>query len=93
LSRRSSASTAIRSQSYPTGAIVANYRPDGGVRTGDFQLAAPTDAELERRRNLRCSGAGKKPDRGDDSAEHQEIGKRCHQELLRTLVHSSPQFR
>jgi hypothetical protein len=53
LSRRSSASTAIRSQSYPTGAIVANYRPDGGVRTGDFQLAAPTDAELERRRNLR----------------------------------------
>jgi dihydrofolate reductase len=42
----------VKSQSYPTGVIVANYRPDGAVKTGDFQLAEPTEAELERRRNL-----------------------------------------
>jgi dihydrofolate reductase len=42
----------VKSQSYPTGVIVANYRPDGSARTGDFQLAEPSDAELERRRNL-----------------------------------------
>jgi dihydrofolate reductase len=42
-----------KSQSFPTGVIVANYRPDGAVKTGDFQLAEPTAAELERRRNLR----------------------------------------
>jgi hypothetical protein len=32
--------------------IVANYQPDGAVKAGDFQLAEPTEAELERRRNL-----------------------------------------
>ncbi len=42
----------VKSQSYPTGVIVANYEPDGEVKTGDFQLAEPTEAELERRRNL-----------------------------------------
>jgi dihydrofolate reductase len=42
----------VKSQSYPTGVIVANYKPDGEVKTGDFQLAEPTEAELERRRNL-----------------------------------------
>ena len=42
----------VKSQSYPTGVIVANYKPDGEVRTGDFALAEPTAAELERRRNL-----------------------------------------
>jgi dihydrofolate reductase len=42
----------VKSQSYPTGVIVANYQPDGEVKTGDFQLAKPTEAELERRRNL-----------------------------------------
>jgi dihydrofolate reductase len=42
----------VKSQSYPTGVIVAKYKPDGAVRTGDFQLAEPTEAELERRRNL-----------------------------------------
>ena len=42
----------VKSQSFPTGVIVANYRPDGAVKTGDFQLAEPTAAELERRRNL-----------------------------------------
>ena len=42
----------VTSRSFPTGVIVANYRPDGAVRTGDFQLAEPTEAELARRRNL-----------------------------------------
>ena len=42
----------VKSQSFPTGVIVANYRPDGAVKTGDFQLAEPSEAELERRRNL-----------------------------------------
>jgi dihydrofolate reductase len=42
----------VKSQSYPTGVIVANYRPDGAVKTGDFQLAEPSAAELERRRKL-----------------------------------------
>jgi dihydrofolate reductase len=42
----------VKSQAYPTGVIVANYRPDGAVKTGDFQLAEPTEAELERRRKL-----------------------------------------
>ena len=42
----------VKSQSYPTGVIVANYKPDGAVKTGDFQLPEATEAELERRRNL-----------------------------------------
>lgn len=42
----------IKSQAYPTGVIVANYKPDGEVKTGSFQLAEPTAAELERRRTL-----------------------------------------
>jgi dihydrofolate reductase len=42
----------VKSQAYPTGVIVANYKPDGPVKTGDFQLAEPSEAELERRRNL-----------------------------------------
>ena len=42
----------ISAKTYPTGVIVANYQPDGVVRTGSFQLAEPSEAELERRRNL-----------------------------------------
>jgi hypothetical protein len=42
----------VRSQSFLTGVIVANYQPDGAVRTGDFQLAEASEPELERRRNL-----------------------------------------
>ena len=41
-----------KSKSFPTGVIVASYTPDGAVKTGDFQLAEPTEAELERRRKL-----------------------------------------
>jgi hypothetical protein len=32
--------------------IVAKYRPDGAVKTGDFQLVEPSGAEMERRRKL-----------------------------------------
>ena len=42
----------VKSRSYPTGVIVANYTPDDAVKTGDFGLAEPSAAELERRRNL-----------------------------------------
>ena len=42
----------VKSKTYPTGVIVANYQPDGAVKTGDFQLAEPTEAEQERRRSL-----------------------------------------
>jgi dihydrofolate reductase len=42
----------VKSQSYPTGVIVANYQPEGAVKTGNFQLDEPSEAELERRRNL-----------------------------------------
>jgi hypothetical protein len=42
----------VKSRSFPTGVIVANYQPDGAVKTGDFQLAEPSEAELERRRKL-----------------------------------------
>lgn len=42
----------IESQSYPTGVIVARYDPDGDVKAGDFQLAEPSEAEIQRRRNL-----------------------------------------
>jgi dihydrofolate reductase len=42
----------LKSRSFPTGVVVANYQPDGAVKTGDFQLAEPTEAELARRRNL-----------------------------------------
>lgn len=42
----------VASKAYPTGVIVAKYQPEGPVRTGSFQLAEPSDAERERRRNL-----------------------------------------
>jgi dihydrofolate reductase len=42
----------VKAQSYPTGVIVAHYQPDGAVKAGDFQLAEPSVAELQRRRNL-----------------------------------------
>jgi len=42
----------IKARTFPTGVIVANYTPDGAVKTGNFQLAEPSAAELERRRTL-----------------------------------------
>jgi dihydrofolate reductase len=32
----------VKSQAYPTGVIVATYKPDGAVRTGDFTLTKRT---------------------------------------------------
>lgn len=42
----------VKAKSYPSGVIVANYVPDGAVKTGDFSLSEPSEAELERRKNL-----------------------------------------
>jgi dihydrofolate reductase len=44
--------TLVKTRSFPTGVIAATYRPDGAVTTGDFQLAEPSEAEMERRRKL-----------------------------------------
>jgi dihydrofolate reductase len=43
----------VKSQSYPTGVIVASYVPAGAVKTGSFASEQPSQAELERRKNLR----------------------------------------
>ena len=42
----------VNSQIYPTGVILARYQPDGAVKAGDFQLAEPSEAERQRRKNL-----------------------------------------
>jgi dihydrofolate reductase len=42
----------IKARSTTSGVVIANYAPEGPVRTGDFQLPDPTEAELERRRTL-----------------------------------------
>jgi len=42
----------VKSQTYPSGVMIANYKPDGAVKIGDFQLPEPSEAERERRRNL-----------------------------------------
>jgi hypothetical protein len=42
----------VKSQSFATRVIVANYQPAGEVKTGGFQLTKPSGAEFERRRNL-----------------------------------------
>jgi len=44
--------TLVKARSFPTGVIVATYRPDGAVKTGSFQHTEPSEAELERRRTL-----------------------------------------
>jgi dihydrofolate reductase len=40
-------------QSSSSGVVFTKYVPDGEVRTGSFEFDTPTEAELERRRNLR----------------------------------------
>ena len=42
----------IKPKTFPTGVVVSNYAPDGAVKTGSFQFAEPSAAELERRRTL-----------------------------------------
>jgi dihydrofolate reductase len=42
-----------RSKISPNGALIATYERAGKVETGSFAMETPTEAELERRRNLR----------------------------------------
>ena len=42
----------VSSQVSTSGVIVANYERAGEVQTGSFAMETPTEAELERRRNL-----------------------------------------
>jgi len=48
--------TLVSSQTSTTGVIIARYRPAGPVRTGSFQLAEPTEAELARRAKMKQEG-------------------------------------
>lgn len=41
----------VRARSGSAGVVAATYLPDGAVRTGDFTLREPSEAELERRRD------------------------------------------
>ncbi|MBB4569563.1 dihydrofolate reductase family protein [Rhizobium leucaenae] len=41
----------IRSQSFPSGVIMATYEPAGSVKTGSFATEDPSEAELRRRKN------------------------------------------
>ncbi|MEF0942275.1 dihydrofolate reductase family protein [Rhizobium sp. BR 362] len=41
----------IRSQSFPSGVIMATYEPAGDIKTGSFATQAPSEAELRRRKN------------------------------------------
>ena len=42
----------VSSSTTPSGIVVTKYVPDGEVKTGSFEFENPTEAELERRRNL-----------------------------------------
>ncbi|MGH6985998.1 MAG: dihydrofolate reductase family protein [Caulobacteraceae bacterium] len=42
----------LEAKPFTSGVILARYRPEGEVRTGTFQRAEPSEAELERRRDL-----------------------------------------
>ena len=46
----------ISSQVSTTGVIIARYRPAGPVRTGSFQLADPSPAEIARRARMKREG-------------------------------------
>lgn len=46
----------VSSRTSTTGVFVARYRPAGPVRTGSFQLAEPTPAELARRARMKEEG-------------------------------------
>jgi len=41
------------SATLPNGVLIARYERAGEIKTGSFALATPTEAELERRKNLR----------------------------------------
>jgi dihydrofolate reductase len=42
-----------RSTASPSGVLMANYERAGDIQTGSFAMETPTEAELERRKNLR----------------------------------------
>jgi hypothetical protein len=42
----------VSSEITPNSIVVLKYVPDGAVKTGSFEFDTPTDAELERRKNL-----------------------------------------
>ncbi len=42
----------VSSEITPNSVVVLKYLPDGEVKTGSFEFETPTDAELERRKNL-----------------------------------------
>ena len=42
----------LSTQPSTSGVVIAKYVPDGAVKTGDFSYKNPSEAELERRRNL-----------------------------------------
>lgn len=44
--------TLVETRSYPTGVIRAKYTPAGEVKTGSFAQQDPSDAEIERRKNI-----------------------------------------
>jgi dihydrofolate reductase len=46
----------VSSRISTTGVIVARYRPAGPIRTGSFQLADPSPAEISRRARMRAEG-------------------------------------
>src|SRR6478672_1899083 len=46
----------VSSQAATTGVIIARYRPAGPIRTGSFQLADPSPAEVARRARMKQEG-------------------------------------
>jgi len=42
----------VSSQTSDSGIVVSRYLPDGAVKIGDFSYETPSEAEVERRRNL-----------------------------------------
>ncbi len=47
----------VKSWTSPRGAIVANYERDGEVRIGSFAAETPSDAEVERRKEMKDTEA------------------------------------
>jgi dihydrofolate reductase len=46
----------VSSQTSTTGVILATYRPSGPIRSGSFQLAEPSAAEVARRTRMKMEG-------------------------------------
>jgi dihydrofolate reductase len=46
----------VSSQASTTGVLMTTYRPAGPIRTGSFQLAEPSEAEVARRARMKMEG-------------------------------------